>query len=114
MVEQDNILEYVYSFLNEVLPDKVYYSLNISERINLPFIVYQEISKRASVFAEDKPVFYMSTIQITLVTKKKDPALETKLKTTLLKNGYTPQNLSEFRNEDGSINKIYEVRLEEI
>ena len=109
-------LEKLRNTLLSVVP-KVFYSTNEydnEDNAEPPFIVFQEISKRASVFAEDKPVFYMSTIQITLVTKKKDPALETKLKTTLLKNGYTPQNLSEFRNEDGSINKIYEVRLEEI
>lgn len=109
-------LEKLRNTLLSVVP-KVFYATNEydnEDNAEAPFIVFQEISKRASVFAEDKPVFYMSTIQITLVTKKKDPALETKLKTTLLKNGYTPQNLSEFRNEDGSINKIYEVRLEEI
>ena len=109
-------LEKLRKTLLSVVP-KVFYATNEydnEDNAEPPFIVFQEISKRASVFAEDKPVFYMSTIQITLVTKKKDPALETKLKTTLLKNGYTPQNLSEFRNEDGSINKIYEVRLEEI
>ena len=109
-------LEKLRNTLLSVVP-KVFYATNEydnEDNAEPPFIVFQEISKRASVFAEDNPVFYMSTIQITLVTKKKDPALETKLKTTLLKNGYTPQNLSEFRNEDGSINKIYEVRLEEI
>lgn len=109
-------LEKLRNTLLSVVP-KVFYATNEydnEDNAEPPFIVFQEISKRASVFAEDKPVFYMSTIQITLVTKKKDPALETKLKTTLLKNGYTPQNLFEFRNEDGSINKIYEVILEEI
>lgn len=79
-----------------------------------PFIVYQETSKRASLFAEDKPVFYTSVVQITLVTKQKNVVLEKQLTTTLIKAGYTPQNLSEYRNEDGSINKVYEVRLEEI
>lgn len=79
-----------------------------------PFIVFQETSKRASLFAEDKPVFYTSVVQITLVTKQKNVGLEKFLITTLIKAGYTPQNLSEYRNEDGSINKVYEVRLEEI
>ncbi len=79
-----------------------------------PFIVFQETSKRASLFAEDKPVFYTSVVQITLVTKQKNVVLEKLLLATLTKAGYTPQNLSEYRNEDGSINKVYEVRLEEI
>ena len=96
--------------------DKVYYATNeydSEDNAEPPFIVYQEISKRASSFAEDKPVFFTSSIQITLVTKNKDIFLEKKLVTTLIQKGYTPENLSEYRNEDGSINKVYEVRLEE-
>jgi hypothetical protein len=97
--------------------DKVFYATNDydnEDNAEPPFIVFQETSKRASVFAEDKPVFYTSVIQITLITKKKDVNQETNLVKALLRAGYTPENLSEFRNEDGSINKVYEVRLEEI
>lgn len=97
--------------------NKVFYATNEydnEDNAEPPFIVYQETSKRASLFAEDKPVFYTSVVQITLVTKQKNVALEKLLTATLTKAGYTPQNLSEYRNEDGSINKVYEVRLEEI
>ncbi len=97
--------------------DKVFYATNEydnEDNAEPPFIVFQETSKRASVFAEDKPVFYTSVVQVTLVTKLKDVKLENKLVQTLLKAGYTPENLSEFRNDDGSINKVYEVRVEEI
>jgi hypothetical protein len=97
--------------------DKVFYATNAydnEDNAEPPFIVFQETSKRASVFAEDKPVFYTSIIQITLITKKKDVSQENKLVRTLLQAGYTPENLSEYSNEDGSINKVYEVRLEEI
>ena len=109
-------LEKLRSTLLKVV-DKVFYATNDydnEDNAEPPFIVYQETSKRASVFAEDKPVFYTSAIQITLVTKKKDINQENKMVRTLLQNGYTPENLSEFKNEDGSINKVYEVRLEEI
>jgi hypothetical protein len=65
-------LEKLRNTLLSVVP-KVFYATNEydnEDNAEPPFIVFQEISKRASVFAEDKPVFYMSTIQITLVTKK--------------------------------------------
>jgi len=97
--------------------DKVFYATNDydnEDNAEPPFIVFQETSKRASVFAEDKPVYYTSIIQITLITKKKDVNQEKMLVRTLLQAGYTPENLSEYSNEDGSINKVYEVRLEEI
>ena len=97
--------------------EKVFYATNEydnEDNAEPPFIVYQEISKRAYLFAEDKPVIYTSVIQITLVTKQKNVGLENVLIATLINAGYTPQNLSEYRNEDGSINKVYEVRLEEI
>ena len=97
--------------------NKVFYATNEydnEDNAEPPFIVFQETSRRVSLFAEDKPVYYTSVVQITLVTRRKDVGLENILIGTLISEGYVPQNLSEYRNEDGSINKIYEVRLEDI
>lgn len=97
--------------------NKVFYATNEydnEDNAEPPFIVFQETSRRVSLFAEDKPVYYTSVVQITLVTRRKDVGLENILISTLISAGYVPQNLSEYRNEDGSINKVYEVRLEDI
>ena len=52
-------------------------------------------------------------IQITLLTKKKDEVLEGKLETALLKNDYIFSLTSEYANSDHSINRVYEIRLED-
>ena len=76
-------LEEIYQILNNVLPNKVFYAVNVYDNesyAELPYIVYQEISKRAHQFLDDVPHFYYSNIQITLVSKKKDRNLERKLR----------------------------------
>ena len=105
--------------LREVLlkvNSKVFYASNEYDNDSVtdpPFIVYQEINKRAGSFSDNKPDYYVSSIQITLVTKKKDPDLEHLLEETLLLNDYTFEVQSEYRNQDSSINRVYEIRLEE-
>jgi len=79
-----------------------------------PYIVYQEISKRPQNFNDDRPGFYRRTVQISLITKKKDVDLEEKLEKTLLKNDYIFSLTTEYRNSDGSIYRVYEINLEEI
>ena len=98
-----------------VLPTVIYAHLDYDneQNANPPFIVYQDISKRPTKFADDKPVYYLRTIQITLLTKKKDEALEEKLENALLENDYIFSLTTEFKNSDGSINRVYEIRLEE-
>lgn len=98
-----------------VLPTVIYAHIDYDNEQNAdpPFIVYQEISKRPSSFGDDKPIYYLRTIQITLLTKKKDEALEEKLEKALLKNDYIFSLLNEFKNSDGSINRVYEIRLED-
>jgi len=98
-----------------VLPTVIYAHLDYDNEQNSepPFIVYQEISKRPPSFGDDKPLYYLRTIQITLLTKKKDEALEEKLEKALLKNDYIFFLLNEFKNSDGSINRVYEIRLED-
>ncbi len=78
-----------------------------------PFIVYQEISKRPPSFGDDKPLYYLRTIQITLFTKKKDEELEERLEKALLKNDYIFSLTTEFKNSDGSFSRVYEIRLED-
>ena len=98
-----------------VLPTVIYAHIDYDNEQNAepPFIVYQEISKRPPSFGDDKPIYYLRTIQITLLTKKKDEALEEKLEKALLKNDYIFSLLNEFKNSDGSINRVYEIRLED-
>jgi len=98
-----------------VLPTVIYakYDYDNEQNAEPPFIVYQEISKRPKNFNDDKPLYYERTIQITLLTKKKDEVLEGKLETALLKNDYIFSLTSEYANSDHSINRVYEIRLEE-
>ena len=73
-----------------VLPTVVYAHNEYDSESNPkpPFIVYQEISKRPPDYADDRPLYYERTIQITLITNKKDESLEEKLEKALLNNDY--------------------------
>ncbi len=98
-----------------VLPTVIYAHLDYDNEQNAepPFIVYQEISKRPPQFGDDRPIYYERTIQITLITKKKDEALEEQLEKALLDHDYIFSLTSEFANSDHSINRVYEIRLED-
>lgn len=98
-----------------VLPTVIYAHIDYDneQKADPPLIVYQEISKRPQNFRDDKPGFYQRTIQITLITKKKDESLEEKLEKALLQNDYIFSLTTEFKNSDGSINRVYEIRLED-
>ena len=118
MKEDDIIkgkLELLYQILNEITIGKVYYGINSSGDENyslMPFIVYQEISKRGITYADDMAQIRISTIQVTLVTEKKDPLIEAKLEDAFISNGLEYQMLTEYLNSDNSINRVYEVRME--
>lgn len=110
-------LENIYSVLNKVLKDKVFYGTNVydnDDNASMPFIVYQETNKRVGNYADNKPLWYKCSIQITLVTKKKDVTLESKLEAKLLNAGFAFSLHSEYRNEDRSLNRVYEIYMEEI
>ena len=110
-------LSELYSILNKVLEDKVFYATNVydnEDNASMPFIVYQEISKRPSSYSDDTYVYYRSSVQITLVSKKKDLDLEYRLEQALLENGLVFSLLSESKNSDRSISRIYEIYMEEI
>ena len=98
-----------------VLPTVIYAHIDYDNEQNAetPFIIYQELSKRPPSFGDDKPLYYLRTIQITLCTKKKDEALEDRLEKALLDNDYIFSLTSEYKNSDGSINRVYEIRLED-
>lgn len=105
-------LEELYSILKSVLPEKVFYGMNIydnSDNAEMPYIVYQEISKRAIGYHDDKPILFSTVIQITLVTKRKDQNLEKRLEETLLNNNINYSLTSEFLNADRSVNRVYEI-----
>ena len=110
-------LEDLYSIIKPILPNKVFYGTNVYDNgdyAEMPYIVYQEINKRAIGFIDDSPIAFKVPIQITLVTKKKDPTIEGLLEKTLLENDLTYEVTSEYLNSDKSINRIYQITMEEI
>jgi hypothetical protein len=110
-------LNQIYQLLQSVLPNKVTYGTNIVDAVELdvyPFIVYQEISNRATTYADNRPSIRIITYQITLVTSEKDPTLEAQLELALSDSGYNFQMTTEYVNEDNSVNRVYEIKLEEI
>lgn len=109
-------LEDIYIILNKVIPNKVFYGTNVydnQDNASMPYMIYQEISKRPIGYADNKALPYLSNVQITLVTKKKDILLERKLEKILLNNNLTYSLLSEFFNSDKSVNRVYEIKMEE-
>lgn len=109
-------LEDIFTLLHRVLPNKVFYGTNIysdKERVTMPYLVYQEVNKRAIGYHDDLPIVYQSTIQITLVSQKKNPDLEKLLEKTLLEYELNYSLLSEFFNADQSVNRIYEIKIKE-
>jgi len=108
------ILENLYQVLESALPGQVSYGTreNINEAND--YIVYQEISNRGIVYADDKVQMRIATIQVNLITQKKNLELEERLELYLYLSEYEFQMLSEYTNEDGSINRVYEIKLEVI
>ncbi len=109
-------LEELYSILNKTLESKVFYGINVydnEDNASMPYMVYQEISKKPIGYHDDFPILYQRIIQITLVTKKKDTTLEECLEKALLKNGIFFSVLTETINSDKSVNRIYEIKMED-
>ena len=109
-------LTQIYSLLQSVIPNKVTYGTNIVDAMELdvyPFIVYQEISNRAATYADNRPSVRIITYQITLVTKEKSPTIEGQLEETLSGSGFNYQMVTEYVNEDNSVNRVYEIKQEE-
>lgn len=109
-------LEDLYSILNQVLPNKVFYGTNVYDNgdyAEMPYIVYQTIGKRAIGHCDNTTIAFLISIQITLVTKKKNPTIEGLLEKILLEHDLTYEVTSEFCNSDKSINRIYQINMEE-
>jgi hypothetical protein len=111
-----NFIEQLFQILNVVLPGRVTYGTNtIDEELEIyPFIVYQEISDRIQSYADNQTLVRIITYQITLVTKTKDPLIEKQLEAALYQSGMNYQMITEFVNEDHSVNRVYEIKQEEI
>ena len=110
-------LEELAKIIKPVLPDKVIYGTNVYDNLDnakMPYNVYQEVSKRPIGYSDNIPLPYSSRIQITLVTKKKALSLERELEKTLLDNNISFELTSEFFNSDRSVNRVYQVTMEEI
>ena len=110
-------LENICAILKSILPDKVFYGTNVyddGDNASMPYIVYQETSKRAIGYGDNLPLAFSSKIQITLVTKKKNLSLERSLEKALLDSNISFEVTSEFFNSDKSINRIYQINMEEI
>ena len=110
------MLKKLRTILTTVLPTVIYarYDYDNYQNTEPPYILMQEISKQPPEFADDKPVYYERVVQITLITKKKDVELEEKLEKTLLYHEYIFSLTSEYANPDHSINRVYEIRLEDL
>ena len=105
-------LEALFETLNSVLPGKVSYGTRVGLEDDPNYIIYQELTNRTIVYADDKSIAKIATFQVSLITEKKDVSLEERLEASLYFIGYEYELLSEFINEDGSVNRVYEIKQE--
>ena len=105
-------LEALFDTLNSVLPGKVFYGTREGLENDPNYIIYQELSNRSIVYADDKSVAKVATFQISLITEKKNIGIEEQLEASLYFKEYEFELLSEFVNEDGSVNRVYEIKQE--
>lgn len=110
-------LDGLFSILSSAMPGRVFYGSNVYDSGGVappPYAVYQEVGARAPLYADDSPVYRSSSVQITLVTRNKDPAAERALEGALERNGLRFALISESVDPDESVARVYETRLEEI
>jgi len=105
-------LKALFETLNSVLPGKVSYGTRVGLNDDPNYIIYQELTNRTIVYADDKSIAKVATFQVSLITEKKDLSLEERLESSLYFMGYEYELLSEFINEDGSVNRVYEIKQE--
>ena len=112
-----SFIEQLFQILDGVLPNRVSYGTNIvdvNETHVYPFIVYQEISDRVQTYADNKSAVRIITYQITLLTESKNPIIEEQLESALYQSGFNYQMITEYVNDDNSVNRVYEIKQEEI
>jgi hypothetical protein len=112
-----SFIEQLFQILDSVLPNRVSYGTNIVDANELhvyPFIVYQEITDRVQTYADNKSAVRIITYQITLLTESKNPIFEEQLESALYQSGFNYQMITEYVNDDNSVNRVYEIKQEEI
>jgi hypothetical protein len=63
-------LENLFNTLNSVLPSKVSYGTREGLEDDPNYIIYQELSNRSIVYADDKVIAKVVTFQVNLITEK--------------------------------------------
>ena len=106
------LLERLFDTLNNALPGRVSYGTREWLEAEPNYIIYQELNNRGLVYADDQVQAKVSTFQVNLITEKKDLILEDRLESSFYFNEYEFELLSEFINEDGSVNRVYEIKQE--
>lgn len=106
------LLERLFTTLSNILPGKVSYGTRDGLEDEPNYIIYQELNNKSIVYADDKALMKISTFQVSLITEKKDLYLEDRFESSLYFNDYEYELLSEFVNEDGSTNRVYEIKQE--
>lgn len=104
----------LYQYLSLLFPNQVFYAHYITSQVKMPYLIYQELSKRPSLYADDFFVYQTRTIQLTLVMDKKDLTIEDRLEQGLNEQGIVYQMISEFLGPDKTLHRIYEIKMEEI
>ncbi len=105
-------IEALFHTLDASLPGKVSYGTREGLEEDPNYIIYQELNNRTIVYADDKALAKVATFQVSLITEKKNLSIEEQLEASLYFAGYEFELLSEFINEDGSVNRIYEIKQE--
>lgn len=110
----EETLRELYQVLSTVIPGQVTYGtkqiINGSSVKN--YIVYQELNNRGTIYADDVVLMKTTTIQINLITEKKNLDLEERFEAALYLASFDYQLVSEFQNDDFSINRVYEIKME--
>lgn len=106
------LLERLFNTLDNVLPGKVSYGTRKGLETDRNYIIYQEMNQRNTVYADDLSLVKVSTFQISLITEKKNLMIEERLEASLYYMDFEFELLSEFINEDGSVNRTYEIKEE--
>ena len=105
--------EYIYEQLS-VISDNVFYALNTDDNTidtnEIPYIVYQEISKHPIV-ADNKAQIYKVEYQITLVTKLGTEPIIKAFEDHFNELEIIPVMISSYRNDDYSINRVYKIEI---
>jgi hypothetical protein len=100
----------VYQILEKVLPGKVSYMKNESDKGDqVPFIVYQTVRKKSVTFADNQSILKETTFQVNLVTQEKDILLEQTLETEFAKSDLETNQITEFLNQDNSLTVVFEI-----